>query len=314
MSHYKNESAFMSFLEHIYLSYIPNNKDNVKQIIIKLLFIISFITLIVSACFIADYFLKAEQQNNIIEDSRNIWHSAQTVTETATDTKPSEEATEVLTEKNEDFMGWITINGTQIDNPIFQTSDNDFYLNHNQNKKKSAYGALYFDYRNKITEEETDKNLIIYGHEMNNGSMFGSLKNLRELNFYKQSPTINFSTLYNSSTYKIYSIYILNADKADDDGYIYNISRKNFINDNDFDTWVNEAKERSIINTGVDVQNGDNIITLVTCSKDFENARLIVMARQVREGEDATVDTQNATVNPNPRYPKKWYTERGIEK
>ncbi len=310
MNHYKNESAFVSFMKHIYASYIPNSKDNLKQIIMKLLFIISFITLIVSASFIADYFLKAEQQSNIIEDSRNIWHSA----ETKVADIPNEQATETLTEKNEDFMGWITIRDTKIDNPIFQTTDNDFYLTHNQDKKKSAYGALYFDYRNKITAEQTDKNLIIYGHEMNNGSMFGSLKKLRSLDFYKQNPTIDFSTLYNSSTYKIYSIFILNASKKDDNGYIYNISRKNFINDNDFNSWVDEAKQRSLINTNVDVQNGDDIITLVTCSKDFENSRLIVMARKVRDGEIDTVDTSNATLNPNPLYPQKWYADRGIEK
>lgn len=310
MSHYRNENVFVFFLEHIYLSYIPNKRDNLKQIILKILFIISFITLVVSACFIADYFLEAEQQSNIIADTQSIWHSE---TPQENNSKPSKETTEILTEKNGDFKGWITISGTKIDNPIFQTTNNDFYLNHNQNKQKSAYGALYFDYRNKITEDETDKNLVIYGHEMNNGSMFGSLKELRRLDFYKANPTIQFSTLYKNSTYKIYAIFILNANKADDNGYIYNIYRNDFHNDNDFDLWTKEAMERSIINTGVDVKNGDNIITLVTCSKDFENSRLVVMARETRADESTAVDTSSAKVNPSPRYPEIWYTERNIK-
>lgn len=314
MKHLKENTTFKEHLRHIYLSYIPNKRDNLGQIIIKLIFIVSSIALIVSSCFLGNYFIEADRQKDIIDNSRAIWHiSSSSQADDTAEKKPDETATETLTAKNEDFKGWITLSHTQIDNPIFQTDNNDFYLNHNQNKRRSSYGALYFDYRNKISENETDKNLVIYGHEMNNGSMFGELKKLRTLSFYKQNPTIEFSTIYHSSTYKIYSIFILNGDKADDNGYIYNIYRKEFLNESDFDAWAGEAIERSIINTGVDVEMGDNIITLVTCSKDFENSRLVVMAREVRADEETAVDTSIASVNPNPRYPAKWYSERGIE-
>ena len=202
---------------------------------------------------------------------------------------------------------------TKIDNPIYQTDNNDFYLTHNQQKQKSAYGALFFDSKNVITESETDKNLVIYGHHMKNGSMFANLTKYKELSFYKQNPTVEFATLYGNGTYKVYAAFVLNASKADDNDYIYNISRKSFIDDNDFDSWVNEARERSLINTGVDVKNGDNIITLVTCTYDFDNARFVVMARETREGEEPSVDTLKATANSSPRYPKRWYDDRGIE-
>ena len=148
---------------------------------------------------------------------------------------------------------------------------------------------------------------------MINGSMFGTLKKFKSLDFYKANPTIEFSTLYKKSTYKIYAIFVLNASKADDNGYIYNISRNNFLNDDDFNSWVNEAYERSIINTGVDVELGDNIITLVTCVNDFDDARLVIMARETREDEESYVDTSSASVNPSPRYPKRWYDERGLK-
>ncbi len=316
----KIKNAFLNFFKSIYLSYIPNKRDNLKQIIIKIGFIVSFATLIISAVYIANYFLEADKQNSIIDDSRDIWHSASNTVSTNSDVGVGENLTpentvnKILLAENSDFKGWITINGTQVDNPIYQTNNNDFYLNHNQKKKYSAYGALYFDYKNIITEEETDSNLLIYGHEMKNGSMFGSLKKLKSLSFYKQHPTIEFSTLYNNkSTYKIYAIFILNASKEDDDNYIYNISRKNFIDQNDFENWRDEAYERSIIQTNVDVQMDDNIITLVTCSEDFENARLVVMARETREDEEPQVDTSKATVNPNPKYPKKWYSVRGLK-
>lgn len=311
MSHYK-ESKLQTVLKRLYISYIPNRRDSLKQILIKSLFIIALVTLLVSAGYLANYFLTAKQQDGIIDDSREIWHKEVTVSDEE-DTESSPSKTDILLQQNSDFKGWITIPGTQVDNPIYQTDNNDFYLTHNQEKKKSTYGALYFDYKNIIIENETDKNLVIYGHEMKNGSMFGSLKKLRSLDFYKEHPTIEFSTLYDSGTYKIYSVFVLNAVKADDDGKVYNIYRKNFADEDDFNSWVDEAYARSLINTGVDVQYNDDIITLVTCCEDFENARLIITARKTRHGEDSSVDTRNATANPKPKYPVRWYTKRGLE-
>ena len=319
MKHSKENNIFKSILNHIYISYIPNKKDNLKQIILKVLFIVCFVTLIVSAVYLADYFWEAEHQNAVIDYSREIWH------ETVSNHEPDGEDYEddehavdntkiqYMLEENSDFKGWITIPGTKVDNPIYQTTNNDYYLNHNQLGQKSVYGALYFDYRNKLSETKQDKNLIIYGHEMKNGSMFGSLKKLKSLDFYKQYPTLEFSTLYEKHTYKIYSVFILNSLKSDDDGYIYNVYRENFNSETDFDSWTEEAFDRSIINTGVGVKYGDDILTLITCSEDFPNARLVVMARKVRDNESGVVETKKATVNANPRYPKKWYEHRGLD-
>lgn len=305
-------SKLKKFFKGLYVSYIPNRSDNFGKALIKLFIIAAFICFVVSSGYIINYFITAQKQDNIIDDSRNIWH------ETVSEEDKSEETedlspTEILIQQNSDFKGWITIDGTKIDNPIYQTDNNDYYLNHNQEKKWSAYGALYFDYRNEITEQKTDKNLVIYGHEMKNGSMFGTLKKLRSLDFYKAHPTIDFSTIYESGKYKIFSIFVLNAVKEDDNGEIYDIYRKTFANTEEFDTWVAEAYQRSIINTGVDAQYSDDIITLITCCEDFDNARLVVMARKTRKGEDSSVDTRNAELNPNPKYPARWYLDRKLE-
>ena len=308
MKHAKDK---VDFFHRLYLSYLPNGRDNLKQIVIKVFFLISLITLIVSAAYLTNYFLSARHQDGIIEDTRSVWHGTETETETENAPEPS--ATELLLRENSDFKGWITVPNTKIDNPIYQTDNNDFYLTHNQKKQKSAYGALFFDYTNLISETETDKNLVIYGHHMKNGSMFANLTKYKSLRFYKENPVIEFSTLYKKSTYKVYAAFVLNASKSDDNGYIYNISRKSFINDGDFNSWVDEARDRSLISTGVDVQNGDNIITLVTCTYDFDDARFVVMARETREGEDVSVDTAKAAANPSPRYPKRWYDDRGID-
>ena len=304
----KHANEKENIFHKLYLSYIPNRRDNLKQIIIKVFFLIALIAFIVSATYITNYFLSAKHQDGIIDEARSVWYEE---TQTNDDTELS--AIELLLKENSDFKGWITVPNTKIDNPIYQTDNNDFYLTHNQQKQKSVYGALFFDCKNVITESETDKNLVIYGHHMKNGSMFANLTKYKQLSFYKQNPTIEFSTLYKKGTYKIYAAFVLNASKADDNDYIYNISRKSFIDDDDFDSWVNEARQRSLINTGVDVKNGDNIITLVTCTYDFDNARFVVMARETREGEDPNEDTSKAAANPSPRYPKRWYDDRGID-
>ena len=316
------KELYMNFFKKLYNSYIPNKKDTKKQIIIKSLFLAALLTLLISAIYLTNYFLAAANQNSIVEDSRDLWHSMSTDKQNAenfTDTNQNGNETvfpqpiEDLLSQNSDFKGWITIDGTRVDNPIYHTDNNDFYLNHNQEKKKSAYGALYFDCNNVITPDKTDKNLVIYGHRMKNGTMFGDLKKFRQLDFYKQHPTIKFSTLYETGIYKIYSIFVLNANPEDDIGGIYDIYRKSFINEEDFNGWANEAYVRSLINTGVDVTIDDDIITLVTCCSDIDNARLIITARKVRDGEDAAVNTENAIINPNPKYPLRWYEDKGIK-
>ncbi|MBQ3052178.1 MAG: class B sortase [Clostridia bacterium] len=301
--HFKNEKQ-NKFIKH----YIPNSKDNLKQIIIKVLFLLSLAVFIVSSVFIADYFLTNDKEDSIIKESRSLWH--QNESGKTEDKDKASSPTKILLKQNSDFKGWITIDGTKIDNPIYQTDNNNYYINHNQNKEKSSYGALFFDCENVITEKKIDKNLVVFGHEMKNGSMFGQLKKLKNLSFYKEHSTIGLNVLGQQSVYRIYAVYILNAKKADDNGNIYNIYRQSFNDSQDFNEWVSQAKERSIIETKVEVEYGDDILTLVTCSRDFEDARLVVMAKKLTSDEDTSPKNSKAYANPNPKYPAKWYEER----
>lgn len=312
-----NSTKLKNFFIGMYESYIPNKRDNLKQIIIKIVFLISFITLVVSGTYIANYFLNAEKEKNIIEDTRQIWYESP-VEETQTDTENTvvkkESPEDKLKKLNSDFRGWLSLKGAGVDHPVYQTDNNSFYLNHNQKKESSVYGALYFDYENIITEKECDRNLIIYGHEMKNGSMFGSLKKLRNLSFYKENSTVKLTLFGEKHVYRIYAVFVLNASKKDDDGYIYNLFRKQFYDENDFNSWVDEAKKRSIINTNVDVDFDDQLLTLVTCAGDFENARLVVMAKRLSDGEDKSAANNEAHTNPEPLYPAKWYETKGVKK
>lgn len=313
MSHLREEGIFISFLN----SYFPNKKDNIKQIIIKLLFLLSFVGIVVSSVYIGNYFLTAEREEKVIEASRDIWYgeSENDAQEIGGYVDSSNKIpSELLKEQNPDFKGWITLAGANVDNPIYQSYDNEYYLNHNQNKQRSIYGALFFESTNVITEENVDRNLVVYGHEMKNGSMFGSLKKLKNLSFYKENSLIELTVNDIKANYRIYAVFILNAKKEDDNGYVYNIYRQNFINKSDFENWVNEAQRRSIIDTKVAVDYDDDILTLVTCSEDFPNARLVVMAKKLGAAEIATNENTAAKTNSAPLYPQKWYDKRGIKR
>lgn len=303
MSRYKENHTIKKFLNKFYQSYIPNRNDNLKQIALKTVFIISFIAIIITVVYYTTYFANTIYQNNIFTNTRKIWHKTQN------DTSPSE----TLLKQNSDFKGWITIDGTKIDYPIYQTNDNTFYLAKNHLKKYSTYGSLLFDCNNKISVTETDKNLVIYGNNIKSGDMFGELIKYQNIDFYKTHPTINFSTQYEKSIYKIYAVFLLNAYKSDDNNYIYNIYRDSFVNSADFTVWVDDARERSIIDTQINVQYGDEILTLVTSSDEFKDARLVVMARKTRTDENPNVNTFISKANKNPRYPKRWYDEKNLE-
>lgn len=314
MSHYKESGGFSSavkkFFGGVYRNYIPNSKDNIKQILLKILFLVSLVGVVVSVTVISSHFLVAQKQKEIIAESRAIWENSAKESEN-TDSY-NDEAKKALYEMNNDFVGWVKLEGTQIDNPVYQAKNDNYYINYNQNKEKNRYGAIFAHCENVITEDKIDQNIVLFGHNMKDGAMFGELKKLRKLEFLRGHPTIEFTTLYTKNdVYKIYAVFLLNSKKSDDNGKIYNIYKNSFASASDFDAWYNEALQRSFFNTGVDVNMEDEFLTLVTCASDFDDARLVVMARKVRENESPEVDPSKIVLNKNPRYPKAWYDKKG---
>lgn len=297
--------AFLSAIKRIF----PTKGDTKKKIITKVAFLVSLITLITSATVICLRLTSDNKERNIIAAAQERWHF---------DPEEREEdgtysAFVPFTQENEDIKGWITVPGTKVDNPVYQTTDNDFYLTHNMNKEPSRYGAIFFDFRCSLDPKNPSQNVTVYGHDMRDGSMFGSLKSYKKLDFYKANPTFALTGLTDHSTYKIFAVMVVNAKASDDNGYLYNYTVPSFTTQESFLKWVDEARERSLINTTVEVGIHDQIVTLVTCTNDFPDARLVIMARATRYGEDSSVNTDGAVLNSNPRYPQAWYDKRGQE-
>lgn len=215
-----------------------------------------------------------------------------------------------LWEINDDITGWLTIDGTKVNYPVVQTNDNEYYLRRDFSKADNKYGIPFLDCRANIEDPST--NLLIYGHNMKDGQMFGELINFQNLEYYKKHPIIKFDSLYEEGQYKIVGMFIASTLPEHAPNFEYH----NFISgtDEELMNYASEILSRSLIVTGVDIQPGDHLITLSTCTYDFKEARFAIVARRVREGENATVDTSKAYINPEPVMPKAWYEAKEIAK
>lgn len=176
---------------------------------------------------------------------------------------------------NEDVVGELVVNNTNINYPVVQGSDNDYYLDHNINKEKNANGWIFLDYRNDAMN--LDKNNIIYGHNMYySGIMFGTLYKTANSSWYTnpKNQIITYNTLYEDMQFQIFSIYRV----PDTNDYL----KVFFEDDNDFLEFIDMITERSIYNFNVPVNADDKIITLSTCSNNGTK-RLVIHAVLINE-------------------------------
>lgn len=178
-----------------------------------------------------------------------------------------------LKEKNNDTVGYIKVYGTNIDYIVVKANDNSYYLNHNFNKEKNISGWIFADYENKL--DGTDKNLIIYGHNTADDSMFGSLKNILSEDWYlnKNNHKVLYIDEKGSYIYEVFSIY-----KIDNEEYYL---KKIFNTDNDFNDFIKKIKDRSIYDFGINVDENDNILTLSSCA-NLGKKRVVLHARKIK--------------------------------
>ena len=210
--------------------------------------------------------------------------------------------------RNQDFVGYLEASGIGLSLPIVQTRNDGDYLYKNFDKQATKYGCPFVSCLNRM--DKLDTNTVIYGHHMNNNTIFGTLDQYKSLDGYKKAPVIHFNTLYHDYSWKVFAVFITNSEPAEDNGYLFNYFFTNLESEEKRASYLNELAQRSIYDTGVDVLPSDRLLTLSTCSHEFNEARLVVVARLVRTGEREEVDTSRAVWNANPRYPQAWYDSK----
>ncbi|PIC69785.1 SrtB family sortase [Sporosarcina sp. P16b] len=181
---------------------------------------------------------------------------------------------EELHEVNSDIVGWISVEGTNLHNPILQAEDNDFYLNRNFTRENSRAGSVFMDYRNDI--KDMSRNTVLYGHAMRNDTMFGSLKKFGDQDYADKHPIIFVDTLYEGYDIEVFAAYETTID-------FYYIET-DFQTDEQFLEFLEEIESRSLINMPVEVGLDDRIVTLSTCnnSVNSKDKRYVVQGKLVK--------------------------------
>ena len=217
---------------------------------------------------------------------------------------------------NPDIVGWVKLGDendpiVNIDYPVVQAEDNDYYLTHNFYKEDAQRGAIFADYRNKFDEGKLSGNTILYGHNMWNGdTMFAKLSRYYQpkesadpLKFYRDHPTVTFNTLYDNAEWKVFACVLFNTQEELGEVYPY-LNYREFRNKETFNNFILDIMDRSVLWTDVDLTYGDEILTLSTCyypyGKENADTRVAVFARKVRDGEDPSVDVAKAVRNNDP--------------
>lgn len=182
-----------------------------------------------------------------------------------------------LSERNSDMVGWLSIENTELNYPVMQqANNNDFYLNHNFDKAKQSGGLPTLDYECDI--QKPSDNVVIYGHNMRNGSVFATLTKYKKEGFWEEHSTIVLDTLYEHREYQIMSVF--NTKVGSTKEFKYHHFVETFAEE-EFAAYVSMVKELSLYETGVDAQFGDNLLTLSTCSYGTSNERFVVVAKRI---------------------------------
>ena len=177
-----------------------------------------------------------------------------------------------LKEQNPDTIAYIKVNNTNIDYIVVKGKDNSYYLTHNFSKKYNVAGWIFADYHNKL--DDTDKNIVIYGHDIKNGSMFGTLKKVLNKEWYENEDNRNIILVTETKTYyyEVFSTYAIEPE-------LYYINTE--FNDNEFSEFIKKIKKRSIYDYGTEVSEDDQVLTLSSCLNDGTR-RVVLHAKLVK--------------------------------
>lgn len=231
---------------------------------------------ILSLTFIISYYQDSAKQEAIYDE----------LVEVVEEEKIKNDESDLLKEyqdlylQNDDIVGWIKIDGTKINYPVMQTVDEpNFYLRRGFDKKYTIYGCPYM--QENCNVDKPSDNLVIYGHHMNDGTMFANLMKYTKKSFWEEHKTIVFDTLEEHKEYEVMAAFktVVYSDSPESFKYYHFVDAEN---EEEFNAFVEKCKELSFYDTGVEAEYGDKFITLSTCEYSKKNSRMVVVAKRVK--------------------------------
>ena len=176
-------------------------------------------------------------------------------------------------ETNEDIVGRVSV-PPDIGYLVTQTDDNKFYLDHGYRQESSREGAIFLDYRCETKLPELKGHYILYGHHMKKGTMFAHLMEYKDEDFFRENRIIRFDTLYADYRWEIFSAYVTGTD--------FYFIETNFASDEDWLKFLRTIQNKSIFHTDVVLEPDDVVLTLCTCTYEFDDARFVIHARLIK--------------------------------
>lgn len=211
---------------------------------------------------------------------------------------------------NDDVRGFITVPGTQISLPVMQSeTEPDYYTSHDFYMHSDSRGSLYFSAENTIAKDASNRNLVIYGSSPTDDTLFAQLENYRDADFFAGNPVIRMDTLYEKQQWRVFAVCIVSSDTISE----FNYANTSFIGKYAMEKHLYELFIRSLFYTQCDVFPTDSLLTLVTDCDEFAGAKLLVVARPLREEEDISTAGEGIIENPIVLMPDVWYDMKGEE-
>ena len=257
----------------------------VSKKIKNILYILFIIIFLISIFYIINYFINVEKSKKNIEEIRQIMNgntlnnneeTKKLIEEQAETTNYKIENLKKIQEENSEIIAWINIEGTEINYPILQSDNNEYYLTKNYKKQYDANGSIFLDCRYDL--EKPSDNFLIYGHNNNNGLMFDNLLAYEDKNYYENHPTINLTTIEEDAVYKIISVFKSEVyEKSEDNKFVY-YNYIDFENDEQYYSYIENCIKNSLYKIEDNINYKEKLLTLSTCEYSKKNGRFVVVA------------------------------------
>ena len=244
-----------------------------------------------SLAYLADYSYRTKRLDDYAAIQKNLKNTALTTPETPEtpvihyDDDTADTLPDILPEYqtlyslNKRLIGWVKIDDTYIDYPVLQTVNNDYYLNHNFDQEEDKNGSIFLDKDCSIYPRST--NLILYGHHMRSGRMFGQLNKYSSEKFYKEHKYIQFDTIYEKGTYEV--MYVFRSKIYEESEIVFKYYQfTDAVSETEFESNMMQMADMSLYDTGVSAEYGDELLTLSTCDYYTSDGRFVVVAKKIR--------------------------------
>lgn len=251
-------------------------KHSKSNLVYNVLMVICLVVFLVSGGVLLKRYIDDRQTENEFDNLASMIDSEAT----AEGAESNSAKFAALRDQNSDFIGWISIDGTNLDFPVMYAPDNkDFYLRHDFNKEYSVYGVPYLDEKTTLGANDQSENLIVYGHNMKTGTIFGCLTGYKKADYYSEHPRIEFDTIYGDATYEVFAAFAI--DVVNDTSFVYN--QYVDMDETAYNEYVEEVISRSDVDTEIRPSYGEQLLTLSTCEYSSDNGRYVVVARRVAD-------------------------------